>query len=59
MLLDHTECGHHHPRRAEPALEAMVLVKGPLDRVELAVLLQALNRAHGAAIGLDCEQRAR
>src|SRR6266568_3798150 len=35
--------GHHHARRAEAALQAVLLPEAELDRVELALLLQALD----------------
>src|SRR6266850_2461045 len=37
--------GHHHPRRAVPALQPVLVPERFLDGVELAVLLQAI---HGA-----------
>src|SRR5689334_11622985 len=51
--------GHHHARRAEPALEAVALDKPLLHRVELAVPLQALNRTDGTAVRHGGEYRAR
>src|SRR5215469_9950492 len=38
------ERGDQHPRRAKPALQCMVLVKGPLERVELVAIGEALDR---------------
>src|SRR5262249_13810607 len=49
----------HHPRRAEPALQAVHLLEALLDRVELTVLVEALDGDDAAAVGLDREQRAR
>src|SRR5262245_42499093 len=49
---------HDHARRAEPALQAVVLVERGLHRVELAALRQALDRGDLGALGLDREHRA-
>src|SRR5712691_1036012 len=48
-----------HARRAEPALEAVLLEESVLQWVQLTVLLQALDSFNLAAIGLDGQQRAR
>src|SRR6266566_6952635 len=55
------ECdrGHHHPGGAEPALQPMLLMECFLNRVKLAVLLEALDGRHFCLIGLDREHRAR
>src|SRR6478609_2213658 len=50
---------HHHPRRAEAALQAMALAKRRLHRVQLAVLGQALDGRDLAALHLCREDRAR
>jgi hypothetical protein len=51
--------GQHHPRRAEAALEPVLLVEGLLDGVEGAVLCEALDRRQLLPVGLDGEERAR
>src|SRR3954447_25189830 len=50
-LLDDADRGHHHPRRAEAALEAVVLVEGPLDRMQRPVGREALDRQDLGAVG--------
>src|SRR5216684_1411802 len=49
---------HHHPGRAEPALQAVLLVESLLYGVELVVLLEALDSRDGHLIGLHREHRA-
>src|SRR5262249_2009353 len=44
IRVEEVERCQQHPRRAEAALESVMLVKGLLERVELAVLHQALDR---------------
>src|SRR5262245_55525977 len=51
--------GHHHARRAEAALQAVLLPEPFLQRVELAVLLEALDGLDARAISLNREQGAR
>ena len=51
--------GHHHARRAEAALQAVLLPEALLERVQLAVLLQALDGRDLAAVGLHREHGAR
>src|SRR6266571_7442677 len=50
--------GHHHSGSAEAALQAVLLMEAFLDRMELAVLLEALDRGDRRLIGLDREHRA-
>ena len=50
--------GQDHPGRAEPALEAVLLDERPLDRMELAVGREPLDRRHLGARGLEREHRA-
>ena len=50
---------HHHARRAEAALQAVLLRGTPLHRVQLAVRTgQALQRGDLAPVGLRGEHRA-
>ena len=58
LLLEQRVAGHHHARRAEAALQAVLLQEAVLDRVELAVLLQALDGRDLAAVGLHGEHGA-
>ena len=51
--------GQHHPRRAEAALEPVLLVEPRLDRVELRALGEPLDRGDLAAVRLHREHRAR
>src|ERR671930_2012899 len=53
------DAGHDHPRRAEAALERMALPEGLLQRMQLAVVGETLDRRDLAAVGLDCEHGAR
>src|SRR5919198_26971 len=53
------DAGHDHPRRAEAALERVALPERLLQRMQLAVLRQALDRRDLAAVGLDGEHGAR
>src|SRR5215217_8756860 len=45
VLVEESSRRHEHPRRAEPALQCVVLVEALLDRVQPAVLLERLDRA--------------
>src|SRR5215813_385101 len=45
VLGEERAAGHHHSRSAVPALQAVLLPEALLDRVELPVLLQTLDRA--------------
>src|SRR5439155_19314184 len=47
-----------HSRRAEPALQPMLVPERLLHRMQLAVLRQAFDGGDGAPFGLDREQRA-
>ena len=50
--------GEHHPRRAEAALEAVLLREPLLDRVQLARRTEPLDGGDLVAVGLDGEHRA-
>ena len=58
MLLD--EFGHVHQdaRRTVAALQGVMLVERLLQRAQLAVLGQPLDRGHGVAVGLHREHQA-
>ena len=58
-LLQQRHRRHHETRRAEAALERMVLVEGLLDGMQPGVSGQALDRRHRASVGLDGQHRAR
>src|ERR671923_618302 len=47
------DTGHDHPRRAEAALERVVLPESLLQRMELAAPRKALDGRDLAAVGLD------
>src|SRR5439155_16992384 len=51
--------GDQHAGRAEAALQPVMLAERLLQRVELAVAHQALDRAELGAVGLDGEHDAR
>src|SRR5262249_14192829 len=55
---DEVDRVHDHARRAEPALQAVVLPEGLLHRVQLAVLGHALDGGDGGAVRLDGQHRA-
>src|SRR5436305_8183678 len=57
-LLDEPDRRHHHAGRAVTALQAVVLVEGPLDGMQLAVVRQALDGADLRAVRLHGEDRA-
>src|SRR5216117_3944005 len=55
VLLEQRPGREQHPGRAEAALHGAAVEERLLDRVEPSVLGQALDRRHGATIGLDGE----
>ena len=59
LLVQQRPRGEHHPRRAEAALEAVLLHEPLLDGIELGALLEVLDRAHRVAAGHRREHRAR
>ena len=59
VLLEQVDGAHDHARRAVAALEGVLLVEGTLHGMELAVLREALDRRHLAAVGLHREHGAR
>ena len=59
VLLEQRDRGEHHARGAEAALQPMLLVERLLDRMQLPVARQALDRGDRRAVGLDREHRAR
>src|SRR5207249_263837 len=58
VALEHLVDGHDHARRAETALEPVLLPEPLLDRVQLAVLRQSLDRHDVGAVRLDREEVA-
>src|SRR2546425_8604777 len=58
IALEHLVDRHDHAGRAEAALEPVLLPEPLLDRVELAVLRQPLDRHDVGAVRLDGEERA-
>src|SRR5829696_3274230 len=59
VLLQQVGGLHDHAGGAEAALEAVLVPERLLERVQLAALLHALDRAHLGAVRLDGEHRAR
>src|SRR5262245_5341575 len=59
VLLQVARRGHHHPGRAEPALQPVAATEGILDRVQFSVGGEPLDRGDLAPVGLRGEQRAR
>src|SRR5258708_3077213 len=59
VALEEGARGHQHARGAETALQAVFLGEALLHRMELAALLQALDRRDLRAIGLHREHGAR
>src|SRR6266852_3643035 len=59
VTLEHLVGRHDHPGRAEPALQPVFLPEPLLDRVQLAVLRQPLDRHDVGAVHLDGEEVAR
>src|SRR5262245_8738985 len=53
------DAGHDHAGRAEAALESVMLPERLLQRMQLAVRREALDRRDLAAVGLDREHGAR
>src|SRR5690348_18428817 len=58
VLLEQRHDGHHHARRAEAALQAVLIVEPALYRVHLAVRGQSLERGDLVPAGLGGEHRA-
>lgn len=48
---------HHHSRSAEPTLEAMLLVEGLLNGMQVVASSQTFDRRDFGAVGLDGENR--
>ena len=59
VVLEEVDRGHDHARRAEAALEAVLLPEGGLHRVELVTVREPLDGLDLGAVGLDGEHRAR
>src|SRR5439155_8690569 len=49
---------HNHPRRAEPALQPVFFPEAFLQRVQVAIRREALDRGDRRAVGLDREECA-
>src|SRR5262245_56196325 len=58
ILLEQIAGRHDHSRRAEAALQAVVLPEGLLQGVELSVFREALDGRDVRSVGLDREDRA-
>src|SRR5665213_2036017 len=55
---DHVEGTHDHPRRAVATLQAMMLAKGRLQRVEFIASGESLDGENAGAVRLRCQHRA-
>src|SRR5579859_1017987 len=58
LVLEEVDRREDHARRAEAALQTVVLAKSLLHRVQLAVAREALDGGHLRAVRLDGEHRA-
>src|SRR5713226_4073485 len=58
IALEELRRRHDHARRAEAALQPVLLPEGVLDRVQLAVLGHAFDRGDLRAVGLDGQHGA-
>ena len=58
MIRQQLACGENHPRSAKTALQRMLVPEGLLQRIEIAILRQALDRKHLAPLRLHREHRA-
>ena len=58
IFLDQIGRGHQHARRAEAALQGVMLVERLLQRVQLPMRAEALDRLDAAAVGLHREHQA-
>src|SRR5229473_322897 len=58
IALEELRGRHDHARRAEAALQPVLLPEGVLDRVQLAVLGHAFDRGDLRAVGLDGQHGA-
>ena len=59
ILVEQVARSHDHSGRAEAALKAMLLPKTLLNRMQVSVLCQALDRGDLPSVGLHREERAR
>ena len=57
VILYQIEGAHHHARRAEAALEAVILAKGFLHRMQGVAVGHSLDRGHFGSIAL-CRQNS-
>src|SRR5438552_5005217 len=58
IFLEQRDGAHHHSGRAEAALEAMLFDEALLNRMELAIGLEAFDRPQFSTVCLHCEDRA-
>ncbi len=58
VVVEQPAGGEHHPRRAEPALQAVAVHEALLDRIEHAVALHALDGVDRASVGHRRQHRA-
>src|SRR5215467_7103582 len=58
LAVDDVDRGHDHARRAEAALQAVVLAERLLHRVQLLAVGEALDGAHVGAVRRQHQERA-
>src|SRR5262245_25378278 len=58
MARNHVDGGHHHARRAEAALQAVVLLEGSLNGMQLTVAGEPLDGGDRRTRRLDGKDRA-
>src|SRR6185312_5004234 len=56
--IDEVDRGHDHSRRAEAALQTVIVLEGLLHRVQLAALSEALDCGHLRAVAARRQHRA-
>jgi hypothetical protein len=58
IAIHYIKRSHHHARRAESALKAMIIHEGLLHGMQLTTICHTLDGGHLGTIGLDCQQGA-
>ena len=57
VLLEQVADSHDHPRRAEAALQGVVLMKGRLNRMQCAAWRETFDRRDRGSVGHHSENR--
>jgi hypothetical protein len=58
IAIHYIKGSHHHARRTESTLKAMIIHEGLLHGMQLTTICHTLDGGHLGAIGLDCQQGA-